>query len=177
MRRPHLSGLTPVVIPDGYLLRPYQPGDEAHWCAIMEGNIGSGWSVDRCRSSLLDDDRFSPHNLVFIVTDQGLPVATACAWCRQGDSSEGQLHMVAAVASHRGKGLGGVINTAVLHRLAELGFRSAHLLTDDFRIPAIRSYLTSGFRPHYTHASHGPRWESVLQSIGLSTDELSDGPE
>ena len=73
--------------------------------------------------------------------------------------------MVAALDSHRGKGLGNLLNAAVLRRLQELGFEKAHLLTDDWRIPAIRSYLSAGFRPDRTHRTHRKRWKLIFREI------------
>jgi len=168
MLRNNLDNLPEIEVPDGYALRTYRPGDEDAWCSIMEGNVGREWTPDKCRVKLTEDPRFSPESL-FFATHEGKPVASACAWTKLADESvTGEVHMVAALENHRGKRLGHLVNCAVLHRLKELGFLKAHLLSDDWRIPAIKSYLTAGFDPLNTHESHPKRWEKIFDHLGIS---------
>jgi ribosomal protein S18 acetylase RimI-like enzyme len=105
-------------------------------------------------------------------------VATACVWTtpsktkktlieRNGAKvvvampSTGEINWVASVDGHRGKGLGDVVTLAALQRLHELGYQSCWLETDDWRIPAIKTYFKYGFRKLLTHDSHTVRWETV----------------
>ena len=167
MVRDHLEDLPDVIVPEGYALRTYRPGDEAAWCAIMEGNVGRNWTVERCRKDLIDDPRFHPESLFFVTCD-GEPVASACAWRKSvEDRNSGTIHMVAALESHRGKGLGHLLNAAVLHRLRDLGYEQCTLATDEWRVPAIKSYLAAGLRPDHTHESHPERWKAVFAQLGL----------
>ena len=169
MLRHNLDELPEIDIPDGYGLRTYLPGDEDAWCKIMEGNVGKEWTPEKCREKLTGDPRFNAKSLFFATSGEE-PVASACAWTRLPDEQViGEVHMVAALQDHRGKRLGHLVNTAVLHRLKELGFQKAHLLSDDWRIPAIKSYLTAGFQPLNTHESHPFRWEKIYDQLGLST--------
>ena len=73
--------------------------------------------------------------------------------------------MVSVLPEARGLGLGKVLTLKVLLYLRRRGFTEADLLTDDFRIPAIRAYLSAGFQPLCTHESHAARWESVMRQI------------
>ena len=167
MLRDHLDDLPEIVIPDGYGLRTFRSGDESDWCAIMEGNVGSNWTLDSCREKLLNDPRFSPENLFFATLDDR-PVGSACAWTKDPSQTQiGEVHMVAVLDSHRGKGIGLLVNAAVLHRLKALGYRQVHLLTDDWRIPAIKSYLRAGFKPLLTHVTHPDRWRDIFEQIGV----------
>jgi mycothiol synthase len=132
----------------------------------MEGNVGSNWTPETCREKLTSDPRFDPENLFFATLDDR-PVGSACAWTKSLDQRHiGEVHMVAVLGEHRGKGLGHLVNAAVLHRLKELGYRQAHLLTDDWRIPAVKSYLRAGFRPLHTHESHPDRWRELFELLG-----------
>lgn len=165
MVRDDLDDLLPISVPENYELRTYRDGDEQAWCNIMEGNVGQYWTVDRCHDRLIDDPRFTADNL-FFATYWGTPVASACAW--QTDVEEltiGEIHMVAAMKSHRGKGLGHLVNAAVLHRLRNLGFKKAHLKTDDWRLAAIQSYFKAGLHPLHTHISHAERWEAIVDQL------------
>ncbi|MDA0746334.1 MAG: GNAT family N-acetyltransferase [bacterium] len=168
MLRDNLDNLPEITVPDGYQLRTYRPGDEAAWCAIMEGNVGRDWTPETCREKLIQDPRFHAESL-FFATFQEEPVASACAWNKDlGQRVIGEVHMVAALETHRGKRLGHLVNAAVLHRLKTLGYQKSHLLTDDWRLPAVKSYLTAGFQPLNTHESHPERWETIFDQLGLS---------
>jgi len=165
MAREDLEDLPALVVPDGYALRTYRPGDEPAWCEIMEGNVGRNWTVEKCRAQLTQDPRFSAEKL-FFATHGERPVASACAWRKTADPGPvGELHMVAALEAHRGRGLGHLLNAAVLRCLKELGHSEAHLQTDDWRLPAIVTYLHAGFQPVHTHPSHVGRWEKILSEL------------
>ena len=167
MLRNDLLNLPEIVVPGGYGLRSYREGDEMAWCAIMEGNIGVDWTVEKCRARLIDDPRFDREGLFFATFDEE-PVGSACAWKNAVDEKTvGEVHMVAALESHRRKRLGHMLNASVLRRLKERGFQRAHLQTDDWRLAAIKSYLVAGFRPLNTHESHAERWASVMDRLGL----------
>jgi mycothiol synthase len=166
MIRDHLDDLPDIYIPDGYAVRTYRPGDEPAWCRIMEGHVGENWTIEKCRDRLTQNERFKPENLFFI-THEDRPIASTCAWT--GDKvgpDTGLVHMVAALPEHRGKGLGHLLNALVLHRIKELGHQKAHLLTDDWRLAAIKSYLRAGLRPLNTHESHPERWETIFKELG-----------
>ena len=165
MFRDHLCDLPEIETVSAYAVRTYCPGDEAAWCRIMEGNVGTNWTVQKCRENLIWDSRFQAENLFFI-THKGEPIASACAW-RANDQSPaiGEVHMVAVLSEHRGKGLGHLLNALVLHRLKALGYQKAHLKTDDWRLAAIKTYLTAGFQPLNTHESHPKRWEAIVAKL------------
>jgi hypothetical protein len=49
----------------------------------------------------------------------------------------------------------------------EAGCHGAYLTTDDFRVPAIRSYLRAGFLPVLYQEDMAQRWAAVLQAMGI----------
>jgi len=169
MFREHLKDLPDIREVAGYITRIYQPGDELAWCNIMEGNVGSNWTEETCRQKLTQDPRFKAENLFFI-THKDIAIASTCAWQSPAQSPEtGEVHMVGALPEHRGKGLGHLLNALVLHRLKDLGYQKAHLKTDDWRLPAIKTYLDAGFQPLNTHESHPERWDKILSELGIQT--------
>ena len=162
----HLDSLPELEIPDGYGIRTYQPGDEAHWAEIMNSGIGE-WTAEKCRQELTSKPQFLPDGL-FFATFQDKPVGSACAWRRSPEDREvGWLHMVCVVPEHRGKQLGHLVTLAVLHYLHDHGFKEVWLSTDDWRLPAIKSYLRLGFEPHYFDDSHRERWQKVFENLGM----------
>lgn len=169
MFRDHLNDLPEIRKVEGYTVRTYQPGDELAWCNIMEGNVGNNWTEETCRQKLTEDSRFKAENLFFIVHNE-TPIASVCAWQSPAQSADtGEVHMVGALAEHRGKGLGHLLNALVLHRLKELGYKKSHLKTDDWRLPAIKTYLDAGFEPLNTHESHPERWDKIFSELGIPT--------
>jgi mycothiol synthase len=70
--------------------------------------------------------------------------------------------MVAVDPRYRGKGFGRCISLAALIHMSERGCREALLDTDDFRLPAIRTYLALGFVPDMLEADHDDRWNAIF---------------
>lgn len=166
MRRPNLEGLPEVQTPEGYSYRTYQPGDEAHWCRIMEGSIWEGWTVEKSRNFMFDLPQFNPEAL-FFATHEGSPVGSACAWTESPEERQiGSVHMVAVLKEHRGRRLGYWLSLLTLHHLRERGFREAYLLTDDWRLSAIKAYLDLGFEPVLVESSQRQRWQAVSENLG-----------
>ncbi len=165
MRRDHLADLPAVVPPPGYHFRTALPGDERAWCDIIEGSLGTGWTVDRAHAALFHHPEFDPGRLFFAV--KGIePAGTACAWFFDPDDRHlGQVHMVAVKPDHRGHRLGHWLSLLTLHYFRDHGYTAAELLTDDWRLPAIHTYLRLGFRPLHLDDSHRDRWIQVFRRL------------
>ena len=61
------------------------------------------------------------------------------------------------LSSEGGRGLGFHVSLACTHIMAAEGRTSAVLQTDDFRLPAIKSYLRLGFAPLLMHENQRQR--------------------
>ena len=173
MRRPSLEGLPAVVVPAGYGLRTYREGDERAWGEIMEApeGIGRDWTVEKVRASMMEKPQFEAAGLYFVTSDaeRGKPVASAAAW-RNPTAGErtGYVHMVCALPGHRGRGLGRLVTLATLHYMRERGDQDVLLETDDFRAPAVKTYLGLGFVPVYLEdpaSDHMTRWSEVFKQV------------
>jgi len=175
MLRPHLGDLPELVLPAGYRLRTYRPGDERRWGEIMEasGGIGREWTAEKVRERMIDRPQLEPEGMYFATCDAegGRPVASATAWRNPVEQRVlGTVHMVCALDAHRGRGLGRLVTLAVLHYLRDHGFRMADLLTDDWRLAAIKSYLGLGFVPVYRTDpdrldEHEARWSAIFAQL------------
>jgi len=72
---------------------------------------------------------------------------------------------VGVLPGHQGKHLGAKVSLAALRRFVEEGRIDAVLQTDDFRLPAIRTYLRLGFEPLPIHENQRQRWRAVFDEI------------
>lgn len=76
--------------------------------------------------------------------------------------------MVQAMDSERGKGLGHAMANLAIAVFRERGLEEAILTTDDWRLPAIKTYLDAGFLPViYETPEHDmeKRWDEVLKQL------------
>lgn len=164
MVRSNLEALPELDLPEGYEIRAYRAGDDRAWCALMEGEIGTGWTYEKWRTEMVEQPQFDPTGLFFAVKS-GEPVASACAWClpdRYG-SETGVLHMVAVHPDHRGQRLGREVSLAVLHFFRDNGYKDAALHTDEGRPAAVRTYYKLGFRPNFRSDEEKEGWSRVTR--------------
>jgi mycothiol synthase len=156
----------PVVLPEGYALRTWREGDEAGYVALMASAGFDGWTparIAQTRRSVL------PGGLFLVeAPGGGRPVATAMAVDCPTDRHPrgGELGWVAVDPAHRGRRLGQAVSAVATARLLAAGYRDVYLLTDDHRLPAIKTYLRMGFRPLRWAEGMDERWRAVLDALG-----------
>ena len=102
----------------------------------------------------------------FIVECGGVPAATLAVICDY-EKKEGYIHMVACKEQFRGRGIGTYLMAAAVRTLISAGMETAYLTTDDFRLPAIKSYLCAGFYPAIPNEEHEKRWNDVYDKLGI----------
>ena len=62
--------------------------------------------------------------------------------------------------------MGTLLNNIALWTLKKEGMQTAYLTTDDWRIPAIKSYLRAGFTPDLdTEDDFKNRWNAIYKII------------
>jgi GNAT superfamily N-acetyltransferase len=130
-----------------------------------------GWTAGRVHADLL---YAADVPVVFVIEEGPGLIATASVRYQARFPESGYVHWVAVDPDARGRNLGRVVMGAVLNRFTEDGRNSAILETDDFRLPAISSYLGQGFIPAYADADHEDRWSSVFTNLSLSRRERQD---
>jgi len=168
MRRPNVDGLPDVPsMPDGYALRVGRADDAERLAALLRSSfLDPEWDADRATKVLLaaPDVRET-----FLIERDGRLVATASSQLLPDRwPGSGVVHFVGADPAEGGKGLGYAVTLAVLHDFASIGCKDVVLTTDDHRLPAIKTYLRLGFRPHDCHPTHAERWATVFESLGQS---------
>ncbi len=168
MIRPHLNDLPALVVPEGYSLRTAWPGYEETWVQIINAAFAGtdDWTVEQCREKFTSRPQFDPAGMFFACAGE-VPVGTAFAWRDEpGERVWGRVHWVGVVPQHQGQGLGRALVTAVLHYLARHEFPKAFLDTENFRVPAIRLYLSLGFEPYPRDKQEEAVWQDIMTRLG-----------
>ncbi len=162
--------LPPLIVPEGYSLRTYEgPDDDDAWVHIMNNSLGNRHTVESFRAGILNCPQFTA-DILFFACFNGSPVGSACAWRRTvTEHRAGYVHMVGLVPEHRSKGIGRLLVLRTLHSFRQRRFEAAELNTDDFRLPAIRTYLGLGFLPVMTDSDHPERWAAVFKNLTSSS--------
>ena len=166
MRRPHLLDLPGNAPPPGYALRP-AGGEEdvAALAAVLTGAFGDLWTADRVRRTLTEAPDV---RAVYVATWHGRPVATASSRLLPDRfPGSGVVHWVGTHPDHARRGLASALVARVLRDFRDRGDTAAALETDEFRLPAIRTYFRFGFLPvdEVAGEDHRPRWSTVVQEL------------
>ena len=169
MVRPNLGDLPELELPVGYGMRTYRKGDEVHWARIISDSFGGRErTAQDTENEITNRDVFVPDGFYF-ATHRDVPVGTACAWRQSVDEKDvGYVHMVGVVAEHTGHKLGKWVSLAVLCYFRDNNFKCSMLDTDDFRVPAIKTYLNLGFIPVYVEAEQSERWRNIFEKLELA---------
>ena len=162
---------SPVYLPDapeGYFMRSFEKGDEEDWCrCCIDGDLGiTEISVPQFERFMLEDDAVAPQNIYFLVHKTGEVAGTATHMFGK-QPGEAIVHMVGITGKHQGKGLARYLNLYVIDKMIAGGVRSISLKTDDWRLPAIKTYLNCGFLPLITEPSMLQRWHDVAEKLGV----------
>jgi mycothiol synthase len=153
------------VLPDGYQLRTYRDEDEAGYLAVMHA---AGFTffdqevVQRWLDKVLPDGFF-----LVVYRSTGQIVATAMATHNPSPLHPfgGELGWVAGSPDHAGKKLGRVVCAAATARFLRAGYRRIYLKTDDWRLPAIVTYLRLGYVPFLHAPDMAERWQAVCARL------------
>jgi predicted dehydrogenase/RimJ/RimL family protein N-acetyltransferase len=152
-------------LPPGCELRQYRSDDKDRYLALMHRAGFTDWDgamLERVVPTILPGGFFVVEH-----TATGRLVATAmathCPTPRYPFG--GQLGWVAGDPDYARKGLGLAVCSAVLDRFARAGYQRIYLLTDDWRLPAIKVYLKLGFEPVRSAPGMEERWRKVLAAL------------
>ena len=157
-----------VKIPEGWHIRSYQAGDGADWCLCCRGGalgVDDEASEAVFQTKMLDDPHVAAEDVLFIVDEKGFVGGTTTLYCRD-EADWGTVHMVAVKKEAQGKGLSAPVVAAVIARSLEKGRDHITLTTDDFRVPAVKTYLRLGFLPVVGDMPMRRRWQALLTTMG-----------
>jgi GNAT superfamily N-acetyltransferase len=165
MTRANLDGLPAFAIPDGFSLRWYRPGDEAHWLRIHRAaDHFNHFTPKLFRTQFGLDEELLRLRQCYLFTLAGEVIGTGTAWFNDNFEGArwGRVHWMAIVPGFQGRGLGKALLSTICLRLRELGHERAHLATSTARVPAIGLYWKFGFEPVIQSAVEEAAWNEVL---------------
>lgn len=154
-----------VQVPEGYELRTYRDTDEAGYLALMDLVGFTGWDHDRIERTL---GKVLPDGFYVIehkASGRIVATAMACHSAIEHHPFGGELGWVGADPEHKGKGLGRAVCAAVTARLLRAGYKDIFLRTDDFRLPALKVYLSLGYEPFLFCAGMRQRWQDIYTKL------------
>ena len=165
MFRPADAEIPIIPVPDGFTIREMRPGEEPCWCFCCQGEFGvEDEAVETFNRKMLEPS-YVRENVFFTCRDDK-PVGTATARSCDG---EAYLHYIAVNPCARGHKLAKALISTVLQRHAEQGRFGCFLTTDDFRVPAVYTYLTIGYIPVLWTDDARERWEKMLALYGMKS--------
>ena len=161
------GALEPVNLPPGYTVATLAERDASEWIAVLNANGQLGaWDRERAARCFNDPRPVLPEGTALVMHGDR-PVATACTVLPTPAEPRHELGWVAVDPAHQGQGLGLQVCAAVLWYARRRGWPASTLNTDDWRLPAIRTYLKLGFEPEITHDSHPARWQEVHRLLAI----------
>ena len=151
------------LVPEGFRLRTYCGNDDGEkYIELMRRAGFDCWNQELLEKTL---EKALPDGIFFIeeiATGRLAATAMANRASIAGQSSGGEYGWVGVDPDFRGKRLSAIVGAAVIERFRREGYRDLYLLTDDFRIPAIRLYLSEGWEPLLLNEDLRARWQKLL---------------
>lgn len=137
------------------------------WVGIiryMWQNINNDIDAEFFRKTMTEHTGFDEKGCYFLFV-KGEPAATITVICDYV-KKQGYIHMVSCKPEFRGMGIGHILNNIVIDALKKEGMETAYLTTDDWRLPAIKTYLKAGFIPDVTtEPDFKERWDKIYAQL------------
>ena len=161
-----------VEIPAGYSISNYKTeADKLAWCeCCRNGLIADDAGVEAFDDCITNRKDIHMTEDVFFLDYDGEHVGTITAYVMKGNV--GDVHMVGIRTDHRGKGLAKILTSVALKHLNAKGVTHVELTTDEWRVSAVKSYLTAGFRPVEYDIGMQDRWEAMLETLKVDSVEM-----
>lgn len=134
------------------------------WLDIMQYGLTNGVQGPEFYEQVMVQHPHYQDDKCFFILEDGEAAASLTVICDY-EKKDGYIHMVACKEAYRGKGYGTILNQVAEVTLKKEGMQTAYLTTDDWRIPAIKSYLRAGFEPDVSTEGFQERWEKIYQII------------
>ena len=160
--------------PEGFILRTFRKGDEDQYIKLMHLSGFVQWDhelLQKIAAGALEEG-------IFFLEEKssGRIIASAMAnRVRAGEENlGGELGWVGVDPEFRGMGLARIVCQAVQARYRLEGYKKAYLRTDDFRLPAVKSYFALGWQALANTPEMQKRWERVCKKLGIGLEQTSE---
>ena len=149
-------------LPSEFRLREAEIVDAAAVAEVLTAAFGDPWSVERVLGELLQNE-LVPNT--YVIERDGAVVASTSYQLIPAFPDGAFLHWVGVHPSAQGHRLSHHLCLRVLERTKDAKLPMSYLTTDDFRLPAILTYLRLGYEPDFFHESHPERWQNIREKL------------
>jgi mycothiol synthase len=152
-------------VPDGYSLRTYCPGIEDQFFKLMTVAGWNGWNKEVLQPWLA---KILPDGWFMIADEDSNEILYSAMSLHNYKGTYpfwGELGWLAGHPNHSGKGLGLVVSAAATDRLIKAGYKNIQLFTEEYRLPAIKTYLKLGYIPSFYIDGMAGRWENICNEL------------
>ncbi len=134
------------------------------WLDVVQYGLSEGKQDESFYNTVMIGHENYDAKYCYILMDGDASVATITV-IFYPDKLNGYIHMVACKEQYRGRRIGSYMNDLVVYLLKQKGMKTASLTTDDWRVPAIKSYLRAGFKPDMSTDDFKERWGKIFDVI------------
>ena len=163
-----------AVFPAGYVFR-HIPREHGHiWENVMDKAFGNCPAGD-FEYVMVENYGYLPERVLVLFDEKERPCATASAWSQPykwGDDY-GYIIFVGVVPSHRGHGLSKQMLFSLCKTIKNRGQNFALLDVDSENLPAINSYINTGFLPRLTSSEQAKAWNDIFSKLHIKHIEYS----
>lgn len=167
MTHPDLgAGFPAPALPAGMTLRAASAADSTAIAALLAEAFEEEWDEARVSRELLDAADVA---VTWVIADaQGILAVASERLMPETYPGAGYVHYVGVASRARGLGLGAIVTAKCMTGFAERGLPTAVLETDDFRIPAVITYLRLGYVPTYRNPEEQKAWSGLFPTLQRS---------
>ncbi|MGW5779812.1 GNAT family N-acetyltransferase [Streptomyces sp. NPDC003863] len=139
-----LTDLPPVVVPDGFTVRPATLDDAEALAEARNASFGSDWTGAAYRDGMMTRPGYDPAREIVAEAPDGRIGAYTVFWVDRLNGL-GHFEPVGTHEAFRRLGLAGAVMTESMRRMAELGLRRVTVNHDAENLPAAKLYGSLGF--------------------------------
>jgi mycothiol synthase len=136
-------------LPSGFAIRSWQDGDEPVWTAVKRAAFDDNTPIGFWRSTFGSRHDFDPNGWLFCFHHDkpvGICAAVVTRYPQSNQVMGCSIEWVGVLPEYRGLGLGRALMTAALNYAYPLQPSPLVLVTQPFRVAAVRLYESLGFR-------------------------------
>ena len=166
------TSIPAIQLPEEFELRSLRSDETDIWGSVL--HPACGFSVKDAEYMKIYGPRLLPNGIkgVFERATGRLLASASAQYCECG--VQGGLGWVMALPEMRGRKLGAAVSAAAMQTVADNGFKTICLATDDNRLPALKMYLAFGWRPWLYFEDMPERWKNICKNLQIAPGSLEN---